>query len=242
MVFIIATVVIFAVIVFQGVRVYGKAYAKNVEKSLRNSIEDFGLLACTPEQVFEHNFKVLLQDDTKEEAARYLEHWITQGILEGKEPRKIDMERLRDLGYLTAVSADGLELFPEAAYELDQGRRKIFFKKDLALSGSKDYNNEIGEVLINILDRKHCLPSEIEFLRARGRLSESTAKLGNPPYGGPGLPYPDERYWVYHKFDGEWLDFYFDENFVLVVVIDRNNQKDRIVWERPGSRQPELYQ
>lgn len=224
------------------VGVVRKLREEAIKKWLMDGVRDTGLLATTPEAVFEHNFRVLLQED-RQQAAGCLHHWVMQTIREGKPPRAVDVKRLKKLGRLRAVDASGLALYPDAAHELDGLiRARVFFRQDLTLAGFKDYQPELEEILTRTFEQKHLSPSDAELLRRINCLREVN-KFGEH-YGGPYFPYPDERYSVYARFQGEWQEFYFDERLALIVVVNRERDSSRygeVIWERPGARRPELY-
>ena len=230
------------VVVLWLVRLFVNYYLKIrvIEKSLIAAAEDIGLLATTPEEIFEHNLKVL-QGTDPEQAARYIHTMVMRTIIDGKPPRKVDVERLKKLERLKAIDEDGLTLYPDAVYEMsDVVRGRVFFRRDLTLAGYKDYRPDVEEILVRTMEQKYLLPDDAKFLQRIHCVFEIT-KWGER-YGGPGFPYPEMRYHVSEEVHGEQLDLYFDNNLCLIVVVKRqNSQRDDVLWELPGARQPELY-
>lgn len=212
---------------------------KAIERSIMTAAENMGILAVTPEQKIEHNLKVLKGDPRSYQA--YLRNLIFS-TLDGDGPRSEHVELLKQIGCLVPVNEDGRLLYPDAQYELsDTTWVKVFFRGDLTLAGTKDYSLEINKTVLESLEQKQLSSSRLNLLRKTKRIFE-VPKWGEH-YGGIGFPYPDERYQVRGEINGDRVQLTFDINFNLLVAMKQNiGQRNEIIWERSGARQPELYQ
>lgn len=191
------------------------------------------------------------QGDDPERQAMAFHYRLLRALRNDRKPNQKEVKCLFKLGKLGAVNAFWVTLYPDAAYELGGiGDDIILFRKNLSIAGLKNFHSDVETILINALERKRLLPTDVAFLRYVGRLykSEEWQKWKGQYYGGPGLPYPDERYHVREMVRGILLALYFNESFDLIVVTKSpENRKedepfDEVVWELPGARQPELYQ
>lgn len=240
--------------IFAGIVVVAAAYQiikilisylrrKAIERSIMASAESMGMLATTPEQVREHNLRVIEQSGDMVNYKRYLHSYTFDMIDKGQLTRQ-HAERLKKAGCLKPVDQIGLSLFPDAKYELaNTVRVKVYFRKNLTLAGTKDYSPEIEQIILRVLEQQYLSEGDTELMRRVCHI-HACEKFGGEYYGGPGFPYPDERYHINGRVNGLSTDLYLDENFNLIVAQQESAPQkwDKvIVWERPGACQPELY-
>jgi hypothetical protein len=214
---------------------------KIIGRSLLTAADDLGILAVTPEGKFEHNLRMLLRS-SPEGAVELLHSAVMRAIFDGKEPKERDVKLLRKLGHLKTTGKEGRALYPDASYEMNEvvaGR--VFFCKDLSLAGFKDYSSDVEAILLRAIETKYLSPNDADFLRCLHVGPNEAIKYGNH-YGGPGFPYPDERYFIMESIRGELTELCFDEKLNLIVAQKkRPDATTEILWERSGARQPELY-
>lgn len=188
-------------------------------------------------------FGMMILDESNEKQLAHLSRFrIMKAAKEGKEIPKKEVQHLFESDLLCEISEEGSALYPDAAYELlDTKRVRVFFRKDLTFVGYKDYRADIEEVLLHAQEQKKLLPAGVQFLRRLDCLKEEN-KYDNTHYGSFRVPYPAAQYYVLASVHGEEVEFCFDNNYALVVVmklIDEN--KNVIIWELAGARQTELY-
>lgn len=216
---------------------------KAVVRSIVASAENLGMLATTPEQVREHNLRVLERSGDTVNYKRYLHSYTFDMIDKGQLTCQY-VERLKKAGCLKPVDQIGLSLFPDAKYELaNTVRVKVYFRKNLTLAGTKDYSLEIEQIILRVIEQRQLSAVDAELLKRVCHIHTSE-KFGGEYYGGPGFPYPDQRYHINGMANGLSADLYLDENFNLVVAQQESAPQkwDKVIlWERPGACQPELY-
>lgn len=216
-------------------------FRRLVQKQLMSFAESSGMLATTPEEIFEHNLKVYMSMGEKDNAVALLHSAIVQKVIKGEQPRKVDVERIKDLNGLELAGEEDRLVCPDAIYKLEIVRGVIFIRADLSVARYKNYDSEVKEVLLRILESKRLEKSDRELLEKFNCYIGKSEKRGEI-YGGPGFPYPDERYYVMERLNGKRITFAFDDNFNLLVAMDYSDtSKDVVVWERSGARKPEFY-
>lgn len=151
-----------------------------------------------------------------------------------------NIQRLHRLKDLDMVDARDRFLFPKAKFVLIATWSRVYFSSNLSFVGYRDFAPEVSTIVSRIL-AEHCLrPEDCESLRWLKILSECDSDR-NGLYGGPGRPFPDQRWDMFWFMDESHMSLYFDEGLKLLVAYSDSPKDDTILWERPGARQPELY-
>jgi len=214
-------------------------WAQNLTRSMRIMATP----PSTPEEMFEHNL-TLYRLDGPIQAAQHIRDWILrQYIYERLQPRLVDINRLRDLGGIVSADKEGRHLFSDARYEMiGFPRMRIFFRWDWTLAGIKFYEYEIETRVKEVTRRKKLTTADCVYFQ-RFQLLSAMKVNRDGEYGGPGFPFPDERYQLNAPLSGDQL--YFDQNYELIVHMHRATkpgQQDEYFWELPGARQPQYYE
>jgi len=203
--------------------------------------------ATTPEEIYENNFAVRLGWGGDGRYAReVVESWILEGLVKNKEPRLMDVQRLKKLGGLKPVDKNGRLLHPDARFEMIHlEKARAFFRKDLTLAGFHNYRGAIEEIFTGVMERKRLSQDELASIQSMNYYipaSDSTsARAGHPPHGYINTPYPGMRYWSVVKIGEEWIQFIFDTNYELIALLKDGYNNGTPIWELPGARHPELY-
>jgi len=178
----------------------------------------------------------------KENAAALLHSAIVRKVIKGEQPCLVDVQRIQELGYLKTADEKHIKMCPDAAYVLEIVKGIILFSSDLSPVHLKKYDKEVDDILNKVMKNKKLEEDDkksLEKMFCPLRKSEPLRGV----YGGPGFPYPDERYYIMERLDGKRMTFAFDENLDLIVAMDYSDStKDVVIWERPGARKPELYE
>jgi hypothetical protein len=223
-----------------------KMMLRSFKDELRSFMESERRRPSTALEIFDSAFAARENDqgDDPERQVEAFHRRLMRALRNGRKPNKKEVRRLYELGKLRPVSERWLSQYPNAAYELKgMGDDIVFFCKDLSIAAVRDFCHDMEEILAKALERKHLLPPEADFFRYVDRLNEvgEWNKWHGLHYGGPGFPYPEWRYNIRQRIQGEETNFVFDENLKLIVA-QKGTPTCNIVWERPGAQQPELYQ
>ena len=223
---------------------YLRAYfkARAIYKYLETAVGDMGLLsgmlAVTPDQIFEHNFRVLQKSDPLQAfTLPYVR--IMEAVHAGKNPRKDDVERLQILGRLKSAHDDCRALYPDAKYEIDGAvRGRVFFREDLTLAGYNQYEPEVSAIIERVFGSKCLSVDDLEFLRRTHYINENMRWADE--VGKPKASYRDEPHYVWTQFRGEKTRFFFNESFAVMAVVKGGvGEKNEVLWELEGAYQQE---
>jgi|SRR3989344_3788892 len=169
-------------------------------------------------------------------------HRVWKHIREGRELREKDLKLIKKAGYFKPVGKATTAKYAAAAYRLTGGYlfEDALFSKKLSLvnyaTWEKKWLAQREAAIVRTIEQKQLSPGDAALLeRQIYEYEERTL------YGGPGLPYPEIRHNLRSFLQGEYVDLYFDQDFMLVVAIKRPRTKDEVIWERAGARKPELY-